>query len=186
MLKSVTALVTCCGGVISPSQMDSLRKNPDSRVVRVIGTDMKVPCSGQYLADKFYVVPSGTASGYVDRLREICSREAVDVVFPASHEEGMTLAKNRSVFEDNGTMIAISRSEVLELAFDKKRAYQRLVDKGLPCPKFRAVKSLKEFEDAAAELGIGNGKLVMKPFLTKRWKRCQNTLQVECCADCLE
>ena len=166
-MEAVTALLTCCGGVISPSQMGSLRVNPDSRPVRIVGTDMTVPCSGQYLADKFYAVPSGTAPGYVDRLKEICSKESVDVVFPASHEEGITFAKNRDVFEEIGTHIAISRFEVLELAFDKKRAFQRLKDRGLPCPDFRAVKSLVEFEDAAAELGIDRRKLVMKPVLTR-------------------
>ena len=166
-MKSVTALLTCSGGVISPGQMGSLRNNPDSRDVRVVGTDMTVPCSGQYLADKFYPVPSGTAPGYVDRLKEICSKESVDVIFPASHEEGITLARNRGVFEEIGTKIAISKADVLELAFDKSRAYQRLRDRGLPCPDFRAAKSLEEFEDAAAELGIDRRKLVMKPVLTR-------------------
>lgn len=166
-MEPVTVLLTCCGGVISPSQIDSLRNNPDSRAVRVVGTDMTIPCSGQYLTDKFYHVPPGNAPGYVDRLKEICSKESVDVVFPASHEEGITLAKNRRVFEEMGTKIAISRLEVLELAFDKKRAYQRLKDMGLPCPDFRAVKNLEEFEDAAAELGIDRRKLVMKPVLSR-------------------
>src|SRR5512147_567394 len=115
-MKSVTALLTCCGGVISPSQIDSLRNNPDSRTVRIIGTDMTVPCSGQFLADKFYSVPAGDSPGYIKKLREICSKESVDVVFPASHEEALTLSKNRHLFEDYGTMIAISRHDVLDLA----------------------------------------------------------------------
>src|SRR5512137_1095901 len=124
-MKPVTALLTCCGGVISPSQMDSLRNNPDSRTVRIIGTDMTVPCSGQYLADKFYAVPPGDAPGYVERLRDICIKESVDVVFPASHEEALTFAENRRVFEENGTMIAISQHAVLELTCNKKSAFQR-------------------------------------------------------------
>ena len=163
----MTVLITCCGGVISPSQIDSLRVNPDSRKVRIVGTDMIVPCSGQYLTDKFYQVPYGTAPEYVERLMDICSRESVDVVFPASHEEALTLVKNCKVFEDIGTVIAVSRPEVLELAFDKKQAYQRLKDEGLPCPDFRTVRNLRQFEDAAAELGIGERKLVMKPVLTR-------------------
>ncbi len=166
-LKQVTALLTCSGGVISPSQMDSLRNNPDSRDVRVIGTDMTVPCSGQYLTDKFYLVPSGTAPDYVDGLKDICSKESVDVVFPASHEEGMTLAQNRDVFEKIGTKIAISKADVLDLAFDKKRAYQMLKDRNLPCPDFRSVKCIEEFEEASSELGIDRRKLVMKPVLTR-------------------
>ncbi len=160
-------MLTCSGGVISPSQISSLRDNPENRPLRIIGTDMTVPCVGQYLTDKFYSVPSGTAPGYVDRLLEICSKERVDVVFPASHEEALTLTKHNALFSRLGTVIAVSKYEVLELAFDKKRAFQRLKAAGLPCPEFRAVRSLTEFEDAAAELGIDRRKLVMKPVLTR-------------------
>jgi len=56
---------------------------------------------------------------------------------------------------------------VLELACNKKLAFQRLIDKGLPCPDFRVVRNLEEFENAAADLGIGNRKVVMKPVLTR-------------------
>ncbi len=166
-MNAVTALLTCCGGVISPSQIGSLRNNPDSRKVRVVGTDMTVPCSGQYLVDKFYNVPSGTDPKYVDRLKSICSKESVDVVFPASHEEGLSLAKHRDEFEKIGTKIAISRYEALELAFDKNQAFKHLKSKGVPCPDFRPVRNFEEFKDAAAELGIGQRKIVMKPTLTR-------------------
>ncbi|MCW4048013.1 MAG: ATP-grasp domain-containing protein [Candidatus Bathyarchaeota archaeon] len=166
-MKPVTVLITCAGGVISPSQITSLRSNPDGRKLRIIGTDMTVPCVGQYLTDKFYQVPSGTSPEYVERLSEICSKESVDVLFPASHEEALALTKNVEVFKKIGTTIAVSKPEVLELSFNKKSAFQKLKEKGLPCPEFRVVKNLSEFEDAAAELGIDKRKLVMKPVLTR-------------------
>jgi len=117
--------------------------------------------------NKLFHVPSGTDPEYVDKLKEICLQEDVDVVFPASHEEGITLARSRREFDKIGTQIAISRLEVLEMAFDKKRAFENLKNKGLPCPDFRVVKDLKEFENAAAELGIDHRKIVMKPVLTR-------------------
>ena len=97
-MKPVTVLITCAGGVISPSQIDSLRSNPDGRPLRIVGTDMMVPCSGQYLTDKFYQVPAGTDAEYLEKLVEICSNESVDVVFPASHEEALVIAKNLKRF----------------------------------------------------------------------------------------
>lgn len=166
-METVTVLLTCAGGVISPSQIGSLRANPDGRPLRIIGTDMTVPCSGQYLTDKFYQVPSGTDPTYVQKLAEICSKESVNVLFPASHEEALALTKNTVIFKKIGTTIAVSKPEVLELSFNKKTAFQKLKEKGLPCPDFRVVKTLAGFRDAAAELGINERKLVMKPVLTR-------------------
>ncbi len=166
-MDRVTVLTTCAGGVISPSHIASLRANPDGRPLRIIATDMMTPCVGQFLADKFYQVQSGKAPGYTEQLAEICKQESVDVLFPASHEEAMALAKKQDVFEALGTKIVISKAEVLELSFNKHRAYERLKEKGLPYPEFRVVKNIGEFEDAAAELGIDHRKIVMKPVLTR-------------------
>ena len=166
-LKRVTVLVTCAGGVISPSQIGSLRDNPDGRPIRVVATDAAVPCVAQYLADKFYQVPFGSSPDYVERLLDICKRESVEVVFPASHEEALVLAKNRELFEDVGTVIAVSKFPVLELACNKKLAYQKLKDAGLPCADFYTVKSFGAFEEAASKLGIDSRMVVMKTLVSR-------------------
>jgi carbamoylphosphate synthase large subunit len=166
-LKCVTVLVTCAGGVISPSQIGSLRENPDARPLKIVATDVTVPCVAQYLADRFYQVPFGSSPDYVECLLDICMRESVDVVFPASHEEALALAKNRKLFEEVGTVIAISSYPVLELACNKKLAYQKLKDAGLPFAEFYAVKTFAEFEDAASKLGINSRKIVMKTLVSR-------------------
>lgn len=166
-MDRVTVLVTCVGCVTSPSQIESLRVNPEGRRLKIIGTDAVVPCIGQYIVDKFYQTPFGNAVGYVERMLEICLRESVDVVFPASHEEALALARRKIEFQKIGTVLAISSASVLELAFNKKTAYQRLKDSGLPCPDFRVVHSINEFEKAAVELGIAKKKIVMKPVLSR-------------------
>ena len=148
-LTRVTVLLTCTGGVISPSHIGSLRANPDARPLKIIATDATVPCVGQYLADKFYQVPFGTSPDYLSRMLDICRHESVDVLFPASHEEALTLTKHRVAFTEIGTVIAASRFEVLEASFNKQLAYQKLKDCDLPCPEFRAVKSIDEFKAAA-------------------------------------
>ena len=166
-MGAITVLLTCTGGVISPSHIQSLKSNPENRSIRVIGTDVTVPCIGQCLADNFYQVPFGTHPEYLEKILSICSKESVDVIFPASHEEALVLAKNEQVFKKNGIMLAISKIDVLEKAFNKKTAYQILKDNCLPCPEFRAVKSLSEFEVAAKDLGIGKKKIVMKPVISR-------------------
>jgi len=166
-MHSITALITCAGGVISPSHIQSLRSNPENRQIKIIGTDMHVPCIGQCLSDKFYQVPPGDSPNYLEKMIDICSKESVDVLFPASHEEAIVLSKNRELFKKNGTVVAISKYNVLEKAFNKKQAYQTLMNNNLPCPDFRVVSSLKEFEAASNSLGIGEKKIVMKPILSR-------------------
>jgi carbamoyl-phosphate synthase large subunit len=166
-MKEVTVLLTCAGGVISPSQICSLRNNPESRPLRIIATDASVPCVGQFLAEKFCQVPFGTSHGYLERMLDICKQESVDVILPASHEEALVLTKNRESFENIGTCVAASKFEVLEASFNKLFAFQKLKDSGLPYPRFRSVKNIYDFESAAEELGIENGRVIMKPILTR-------------------
>jgi carbamoyl-phosphate synthase large subunit len=166
-LKDTTVLITCAGGVISPSQIASLRDNPEGRQIRVVATDAKVPCVAQHLADSFYQVPFGSSPDYVERLLSICKHEYVEVVFPASHEEALVLSKNRELFEKAGTVIAVSKFPVLESACNKKLAFQKLKDAGLPYPDFYAVQSFSEFEEAAFKLGIDNRKIVMKTLVSR-------------------
>ena len=166
-MESVNVLITCTGGVISPSHIHSLRSNPDNRALKIIGTDINAPCIGQCLADKFYQVPSGDSPGYLDKILDICLKEEVDVVFPASHEEALVLAKNSDAFKKNGTVVAISKYDVLERAFNKKYAYQTLKENSLPGPEFRVVKNLDEFEAASLALGVGEKKIVMKPVISR-------------------
>jgi carbamoyl-phosphate synthase large subunit len=163
----VNVLITCTGGVISPSHIHSLRSNPDNRVLKIIGTDINAPCIGQCIVDKFYQVPPGDSSEYLDKIIDICLKESVDVVFPASHEEALVLAKNSEALKKNGTVVAISKYDVLERAFNKKYAYQTLKENNLPCPEFRVVKNVDEFEAASRALGVKKKKIVMKPVISR-------------------
>ncbi len=166
-MRGATVLLTCTGGVISPSHIQSLKVNPENRPIKIVGVDSTSPCIGQCFADKFYQVPFGTQPDYVEQILDICQKESVDVVFPASHEEGLVLAKKEQVFEKNGIKLAISKADVLEKTFNKKIAYQTIKTHGLPCPEFRVANNLSEFEAAADELGINHRKIVMKPVLSR-------------------
>ncbi len=166
-MRAATVLLTCTGGVISPSHIQSLKTNPENRAIKIVGTDTTTPCIGQCLADKFYQVPFGTQPDYVEKILEICQKESVDVIFPASHEEAMALTKNEQIFTKNGIVLAISKADVLENTFNKKNAYQAIKNYGLPCPKFIVAKNLSEFEAAADELEIDCKKIVMKPVISR-------------------
>lgn len=166
-MRDCTVLLTCVGGLISPSQINSLKNNPDNREVKIIGTDMNEYAIGRYLTDIFYKVPAGDDPTYLDAILNICEKEKVEVIFPASHEEALALSKSRKLFEDIGITIAVSKYEVLELAFNKAKAYTFLKKHDLLCPKFYKVKSVDEFINAAEKLGFPQKNIVMKPSLAR-------------------
>jgi carbamoyl-phosphate synthase large subunit len=166
-MKKCTVLLTCVGGLISPSQIDSLKNNPDNREVKIIGVDVREEAIGRYLTDKFYKVPPGDAPGYLKTILKICKKEKIDVIFPASHEEALALAKERELFKKRGTIIATSNYKILELAFNKTAAYSFLLKHHLPCPQFFIVKSINNFKKAAQKLGFPKKDIVMKPSLNR-------------------
>ena len=130
-MEKCTVLLTCVGGLISPSQIDSFKNNPDKRKVKIIGVDTRKDAIGRYMVDEFYKVPPGDSSGYVKTVLKICKREKVDVIFPASNEEALALAKKRELFKNWRVVIAVSDYKVLRLAFNKASAYSLLLKHNL-------------------------------------------------------
>lgn len=166
-MRDCKVLLTCTGGLVSPSQINSLKNNPDSRKVEIIGTDMNEYAIGRHLTEKFYKVPAGDDPIYAEVILGICKGEKINVIFPTSHEEALVLSKNRGLFEDLGTTIATSKYEVLELAFDKAKTYSFLKKHNLLCPEFYVVSSIGEFTNSTEKLGFPEKDVVMKPTLTR-------------------
>ena len=163
-MRDCTVILTCCGGLVSPGMIQSL-KTVKERKVRVVGVDMKESAIGSYMADKFYVVPPGDSPAYVDKMLDISLREGIEVILPASNEESQALSEHRQVFEDKGVKIAASDYEMLRVTYNKGLCYRILKEKGLPCPEFYIVGTPEEFKKAAANLGYPEKPVVMKPLM---------------------
>ncbi len=163
-MRDCTVILTCCGGLVSPGMIQSL-KMVKERKVSVVGVDMKESAIGAYMVDKFYVVPSGDSPAYVDKMLDISVKEGVEVILPTSNEESLALSEHRQAFEDKGIKIAASDYEMLRVAYHKGLCYQFLKEKGLPCPEFYTVGTPEKFEEAAANLGYPEKPVVMKPPL---------------------
>ena len=165
-MKDIVVLITCCGGMISPSQIYCL-KSITERKVTVIGVDMEEYAIGAYLVDRFYRVPSGNDQKYVPTILQICREEKVDVILPCSHEEAMALTKEQDKFDPLGVKIAVSRYKYLELAFDKGTMYEHLQRSKLLCPEYFIVRSAEEFKAKASKLGYPRKPIVMKPRISR-------------------
>jgi carbamoyl-phosphate synthase large subunit len=165
-MKDLIILRTACNGLVSPSQIKSLRA-VDERDIRIIGTDANELGAGAELVDDFFVVPMAGEPEFVDQIMTICEENNVDAVIPASDEEVLRLSSEKEKFEKIGTKLVANDQTVVDKAGDKGKFLQFLSDKNLPCAEFRLPSTITEFRSAVHELGYPEHPVVMKPRLAR-------------------
>ena len=101
----------------------------------VVATDASNLGPAIYDADKYYIVPSITAPGYIDIILDICKNEKIDGVLSLIDPELSLLAANVERFRAVGTTVIGSSYELCEMALDKMQMYQWLVDHGYKCAR---------------------------------------------------
>lgn len=102
---------------------------------KVVATDMSNLAPAIYEADKYYIVPRMTDTGYIDTIIDICKREEIKGVLSLIDPELSLLAENKKRFEDIGTDIIGSSYELCEMSLDKYQMYLWLNAKGYRCAK---------------------------------------------------
>ena len=111
---------------------------------RIIAADCDPASVGFHFADAAYVVPKVGAPGYLERMLEVCRREAVDLFLPALDEELALCAAQRERFEQLGTCLLLSSPAALAVCADKLRmaeCFQRL---GIPGARTIAAEDYRE------------------------------------------
>lgn len=101
----------------------------------VVATDASNLGPAIYDADKYYIVPSITESGYIEKILDICKNEKIDGVLSLIDPELSLLAKNADRFREVGTTVIGSSYELCEMALDKMQMYQWLLDHGYRCAR---------------------------------------------------
>jgi carbamoyl-phosphate synthase large subunit len=80
-----TLLVTAIGGDVAQAAAMAIRRaHPD---LVLIGTDAQTRHGGSLVVDRFEHLPPASASDYVEALKVVCSRHAVNAVLPISEPE---------------------------------------------------------------------------------------------------
>lgn len=102
---------------------------------KVVATDMSNLAPAIYEADKYYIVPRMTDTGYIDTIIDICKREEIKGVLSLIDPKLSLLAKNKENFEEIGARIIGSSYELCEMSLDKYQMYLWLNAKGYKCAK---------------------------------------------------
>lgn len=156
----ITVLITGCGGAVGLGVSNALRMGPDSFRLVGVDADPYAAClhfeKNESLLDRTYVVPRVDHPDYIREIQDICRREEVDVIFPATDAE---LVKLSILKEEIETKIVISPQETVRICRDKWLTYQNL-SSHLPI-----VKSALPNSGLSQALGVTGLPAMIKPRL---------------------
>ena len=128
----------------------------------VIATDCSDVAPAIYDADKYYIVPRMTASGYIDVILNICKKENITGVLSLIDPELSLISENRERFEAIGTTVIESSYELCEMSLDKMAMFNWLTEHGYKCAK-----SYLNKEDFFADVETGK---ITYPVFIKPYK----------------
>ncbi|MCM1398916.1 MAG: ATP-grasp domain-containing protein [Clostridium sp.] len=100
---------------------------------KVVTTDCGAYVPAAYMSDIHYLVPAMKSSDYISKIKEICEKEAINVILPLHEDELELIAEKRACFEAMGIFVAISDTDVIRMCRDKYALYKELVKYGISC-----------------------------------------------------
>ncbi len=128
----------------------------------VIASDMQKSAPAMVDADKSFTVPAMYAEDYIEKLIEIIKNEKVGAVISLNDLELPLLSENKEKIESIGVKVIVSSKEAIDIAFDKSKTVDFLLNNSLKSPKTYTI--LKDAVEAIQRDEL-NFPLVIKP----RW-----------------
>ena len=160
-LRNLTVMVTAAGAQFTPGLFRCLRENGE-RDIRIIGVDCDEDATIKQMVDVVYKVPKVSDAGYVDSLLAICHQEHVDVLLPSMSAELPLLIGSKDKFQVNGTHVSVGSAKAVSTCLSKLRLYEFMQSHDIPTPKYHAIRSLKEFDEALEYIGYPNHAVCIK------------------------
>ncbi|RZP19222.1 MAG: NAD-dependent epimerase/dehydratase family protein [Erythrobacter sp.] len=117
MSKVIRVLVTCAGGGVGQSVVDSLKNYKETYFL--IASDQRQYNFAIPDCDAFVELPSIFAPDYVQRVMKVCKDLDVDVLIPGHDQELELFALEREAFEAAGTAVVVSDHRLVKLLRNK-------------------------------------------------------------------
>lgn len=162
-MDRLTVLITGAGAPGIKGTLYSLKNNPDNRIIRTIGTDIKRDAIGKYLCDAFYQIHVPSSEEYIPELKTICKKEHVDVLLPQNTAELEVLATRKNEFETMGTTVAVSGLTSIQRSNNKCALLNVAKKMDIPTPDFYVAGTEADLVQSAEHLGWPERPVVIKP-----------------------
>lgn len=98
----------------------------------VMAADMSPLSAAFQDAERAFIVPRCTASGFIPAMLDLCRQNEISLLVPTIDTELPAYAAHREEFARIGTTVSISTPEVIAIGGDKARTHEWLTSKGLP------------------------------------------------------
>jgi carbamoyl-phosphate synthase large subunit len=123
-------LITGIGGDIGQGAATILRENRPE--LKLFGVDAHTQHGGHLFVDYFSLIPSASASDYLDELRKMVIENNIDAVIPMSEPE---LNASLPFLElSSGVKWITAGAKVVAAGLDKFKTIEALIDIGVPVP----------------------------------------------------
>jgi carbamoyl-phosphate synthase large subunit len=127
------------GSLPSLGIIEELEKNK----VEVIGIDSNPLSFGLYKLKKAYVVPMGSAPGFLEAIFKIIEKEKPDAILSGPEEELLVLSKNKEELKKRGVLLLCPDYDCIEICTDKKKTYKKFKEIGIPIPEEYTLENVK-------------------------------------------
>lgn len=128
----------------------------------VVGTDIDHTAPGFLECDVKHIVSSVYSDNYIDEILTICKDEDIRLLLSLSDLELPILASAEDRFKEQGVMLAVSSTNVIDRCFDKYKMYRWLGENELPTPE-----TFVQID--AAEKALSNHEIEFPLFVKPRW-----------------
>ncbi len=129
----LTIAVTGVGADVGQGIVKALRISKTK--YRIIGTDIRSDSAGLFRCDAGYLVPPSMSPRWKESIIDVCRKERVSLILVGAHAEVPQFARFRSEIEAaTGATVVVSPRNVVEIACDKWKTHQFLVEHGFDAP----------------------------------------------------
>ena len=165
-MDKICVLVTGGGSPGIAGTIHALKKNEESKEIKVVAVDAREDVVGKYLADKFYQIKPAKDENFLDSIVEVCKKENVNVILPQVTRELDILSSKKEELEKLNIHVAVMKKSAMEVANNKYFLMKKYVSLGLKQGNFRILKSKEELLDFAKDIDYPNNPFVVKPPLS--------------------
>lgn len=142
-MNSLTLLLTGTGAPGAPGIIKCLRNNGE-RHIKIIGVDMNPQCGGKSMVDKFYQVPAAEDKNFINKVKEICIKENVNIIIPIVTRELEVFSKHKDYFNQLGIKVSVMDDKKLVVANNKGKLLESLRNSNIPLPEYYVANSLED------------------------------------------
>ena len=146
MRKKKSILITCIGGGLS-FQFIELLKSSSRFDYFVVGVDMSSDVQARHVCDVFQTVPHGSDPDYSNCILELAKQHSVELIFPWSDVEALSLSRDKEKFEQNNMIVACNDYDTLCTVSNKATTYEKLEELGIRTPNWARTSTLTEISE---------------------------------------